>query len=133
MVFKVFMLQWNSPGKDDWALQVRSDLKDFKIEENLLAIKSKSEGQFKEIVRAEAREYEFSRLMQMKSKHETKMGLINYFKVRRQDYLKLENFDKQTAQTVFRYCVRMVNYGKIFWGPRGPVMCPQCTDTRNLF
>ena len=31
MVFKVFMLQWNSPGKDDWALQVKSDLKDFKI------------------------------------------------------------------------------------------------------
>ena len=81
MVFKVFMLQWNSPGKDDWALQNRSDLKDFKIEENLLAIKSKTEGQFKKIVSAKAKEYEFSRLMKMKSKHESKMGLLNYSKL----------------------------------------------------
>ena len=51
---------------------------------NLLAIKTKSEGQFKEIVRAKPREYEFSRLMNMKSKHEKKLGLLNYlFEVRK--------------------------------------------------
>ena len=81
-----------------------------------MAIKSKSEGQFKEIVRAKAREYEFSCLMKMKSKHESKMGLLNYSKLCMQDYLKLENFDKKMAQTVFRYRVRMANYGKKFQG-----------------
>ena len=62
-----------------------------------MAIKTKSEGQFKEIVRAKAREYEFSRLMKMKSKHESKMGLLNYSKLCMQDYLKLDNFDKKAA------------------------------------
>ena len=119
MVSKVFMLQWNSPCKDDWVFQVRSDLKDFKIEENLAAIQIKSEGQFKDIVRAKAREYEFSRLMKMKSKHESKMGLLNYSKLDMKDYLLLENFDKQTAQTVFRYRTRMANYGKTFVDPAG--------------
>ena len=66
-----------------------------------MAIKTKSEGQFKEIVRAKAREYELFCLMKIKSKHESKMGLLNYSKLCMQDYLKLENFDKKTAQTVF--------------------------------
>ena len=64
-------------------------------------------------VRAKAREYEFSRLMKMKPNHESRMGLLNSSKLCMQDYLKLENFDKQTAQTVFRYRIRMTKYGKL--------------------
>ena len=39
MTYKVFLTQWNHPVKQDWTLQVRKDLSDFKIEPNLSNLK----------------------------------------------------------------------------------------------
>ena len=63
-LFKVFSPQWNNPGRDDWAVQVRVDLSDFKLDE----LRRQSQAQFKQLVkRSKAQEFEFSRLIKLKN------------------------------------------------------------------
>jgi hypothetical protein len=126
MLFKVFNLQWNNPGRDDWAVQVRVDLKDFNMGDSLDELRKQSQAQFKQLVKRKAQEFEFPRLMKLKLKHESKMGNLNYSKLDMQKYLYSGNLDKNSAQTIFRYRVRMADYGENFRGPNGPRMCPIC-------
>ena len=42
------------------------------------------------------------------------MSDLNYSKLELQEYLKLNTMSKEAAQTVFRYRVRMANYGETF-------------------
>ena len=126
MLFKVFNLQWNNPGSGDWAVQVRGDLSDFNMGDSLDELRRQSHAQFKQLVKRKAQEFEFSRLMKLKLKHESKMGNLNYSKLDMQNYLYSGNLDKTSAQTIFRYRVRMADYGENFRGPNGPRMCPIC-------
>ena len=43
-----------------------------------------------------------------------------------QRYLKLENLNTIGAQTLFKYRVRMANYGENFRGRSTSILCPQC-------
>ena len=71
--------------------------------------------------------YEFDRLMKLKNReNRSKMSDLNYSKLELQEYLKLNTMSKEAAQIVFRYRVRMANYGKNFCGGNGPVNCPLC-------
>ena len=54
MLSKFFYAQWNSEVKNDWTCQVRLDLADFCLPEDLDFIKSKSEYSFKKIVKVKA-------------------------------------------------------------------------------
>ena len=125
MMYKVFIVQWNHPSKNDWTQLVQQDLIDFNIEANLSSIKSKSEWAFKNLVRRKAREYEFGELMKMKQPH-TKLDDLRYTKLEMQSYLKLENMHTFGAQTLFKYRTRMANYGENFRGMRDPVTCGLC-------
>ena len=88
MTYKVFITQWNHPVMQDWALQVKKDLSDFKIEPNLSNLKKKSINSFKKFVKLKAHEFEFSRLMQAKMGH-SKTDNLSYSKLELQKYLKL--------------------------------------------
>ena len=125
MVYKVFCAQWNRPVRNDWTVTVRQDLKDFNIEEDLQAIKSKSKGAFKKLVKGKALEFEFTRLMTAKQPRSKLMDL-SYSKLELQEYLKLEHINRFGAQTVFKYRVRMANFGENFRGKRDTVPCPLC-------
>ena len=47
------MAQWNHPAsRKEWTEQVRQDLEEFEIEEDLNWLKNKSEFSFKKIVKA---------------------------------------------------------------------------------
>ena len=87
MLFKVFNLKWNNPGRDNCAVQVRVDLSDFNMGDSLDELRRKSQAQFKQLVKRKALEFEFSRLMKLKLKHESKMGYLNYSKLYMQKYL----------------------------------------------
>ena len=125
MISKVFNVQWSQPVKNDLTVTMQKDLKDFKIEENLSIIKSKSMNSFRNLVRSRSKEFEFNRLMIAKMSH-SKLKELMYTKLEMQDYLKLNNFDKVAAQTLFRYRVRMVSFGENFRGKLGPALCPLC-------
>ena len=113
MIHKVFIQQWNDPIKLDWTEQVKIDLADFHILPNLKEIKKKSKNCFKKMVKIKAKEYELSTLLKRKQTH-TKMSNLSYSKLEMQEYLKLDNFDASTAKTLFRYRLRMADYGENF-------------------
>ena len=81
---------------------------------------------FKNMVKRKAHEYEFSRLMKLKQKH-SKLQDLSYSKLETQKYFKLANMNTLGAQTLFKYRVRMANYGENFRGLSGPAVCPVCT------
>ena len=64
MLFKFFKAQWTYSGKDDWTRQVKLDLRDLQISEDLEFIKSKSKQVFNKVL-----DFEFKRLSQLKITH----------------------------------------------------------------
>ena len=126
MINQIFCVQWNQPVKNDWTNFVKQDLIDFKIETNLSEIKNKSALCFKDLVRKKAREYEFNQLMNIKQTH-SKLNNLCYTKLELQNYLKLETVNVVEAQTLFRYRVRMANYGENLRGKDNTILCPLCS------
>ena len=55
MLAKFFQAQFKFPVKGDWTEQLRIDLEDFGIQENLDWIKSKSVHSFKRLVKKKAK------------------------------------------------------------------------------
>ena len=78
------------------------------------------------MIKRKAHEYEFSRLMKLKQKH-SKLSDLSYSKLETQKYFKLDNMNTVGAQTLFKYRVRMANYGENFRGLAGQAVCPLCT------
>ena len=125
MIYQIFSAQWSQPTKNDWTSMVKQDLMDFNLEINLSNLKMKSEWSFKNLVKKKAHEYEFNELMNTKQKH-SKLNDLNYTKLEMQRYLKLENLTTIEAQALFRYRVRMANYGENFRGRNTSILCPLC-------
>ena len=125
MLYQIFSVQWNQPTKNDWTNLVKQDLQDFKIEMNLSNIKKKSAFTFKNLVRKKANEFEFNQLMKTKQSH-SKLNSLEYSKLEIQNYLKLRNMNTAEAQTLFKFRVRMANYGENFRGKINAVLCPLC-------
>ena len=123
MVKKVFLLQWYRPVQGDWSLSARQDLRAFGMDENLETIKCISKDSFKNMIKRKAHEYEFFRLMKLKQKH-SKLSELSYSKLETQKY----NMNTVGAQTLFKYRVRMANYGENFRGLAGPAVCPLCKN-----
>ena len=72
-------------------------------------------------------EFEFERLMNLKDReNRSKMNDLSYTKLEMQNYLMLENISKAGAQTLFKYRVRVANFGENYRGVPSPVSCPSC-------
>ena len=72
LIFQFFLwwAQWNSPAsRNDLKDQVRKDLKEFGMEEDLKWMEGKSKLTFKKIVKNHARELAFELLMKKKESH----------------------------------------------------------------
>ena len=123
MLGKFFKAQWDYPTHNDWINQIKTDLADFGISNDLSFIRSKSIGWFKKLEKSRAQEYELNRLNKVKSSH-SKMDNLSYNKLELQEYLKLKNCNSTQAKIMFWYRCRMANYGENFRRPRGPQMCP---------
>ena len=63
--------------------------------------------------------------MNIKQTH-SKLNNLCYTKLELQNYLKLEILNATEAQTLFRYRVRMANYGENFRGKANEILCPLC-------
>lgn len=100
MIFKFFKCQWNRPTKGDWALQVKQDLLDFKIQSDFEYIQSFTKIQFKNHVNEKMREYAFDWLMNLKKSH-SKMKSIEYDDLKMQQYFFNETASCHPQQTVF--------------------------------
>ena len=124
MLSKFFYTQWNSEARNDWTVQIKLDLADFGLPEDLDFIKSKSDFSFKKLVKIKALEYTIGELNAMKG---SKMENTFHSKLEMQSYLKLQNFTPDDAKMIFAYRSRMANFSENFRGPGGPKLCPLCS------
>ena len=126
MLSKFFMAQWGNPSKkNEWAVEVQSNLKDFGIPEDFKYIKSMSENRFKNLVKKNARQYELKRLRNLQK---SKMENLHYSKLELQEYLELKEMNASQAKAIFKFRVRMAPFGENFKGGLDTPPCPLCSS-----
>ena len=101
------MAQWTNPAKkNEWTVQVRMDLEEFGLDEDLNWIVSKSKPVFKNLVKKQARLLALEQLLKKKEGH-SKMMNLSYTKLDMQEYLKDPKISSNQAKTLFRLRTRM--------------------------
>ena len=123
MLSKFFYAQWNSEAKNDWTVQIRRDLDDFRIPLDLDYIRSKSEFSFKNLVKVMSKEYELYQMNRMKG---SKMEKTYHSELKMQSYLHAKDISVEDSKRIFAYRTRMADYGENFRGQSDPKQCPLC-------
>ena len=84
-----------------------------------------SENVFKNLVKKQAREYEFDRFMEIKeTKCKSKMKNLVYTSLKIQDYLLLKNMNPSQAKALFKFRVRMAQIGENLRGDNKWLFAP---------
>ena len=125
MLYKFFVTQWRHSTVGDWCIQTRLDLADFKIQEDLDWLKSKSKYAFKKLVKTKAKEYALNNFLEKKESH-SKLKDLWYCDLELQDYLKLNTMSAEEAKTVFSYRTRSAQFSDNYRGSGGLSPCPLC-------
>ena len=122
LIKKILLAQVESPLKNNWWLDVKSDLASFNINMSLEEVKSMEKESFAKLVKEKCRETIFKDLMAMKSTH-SKMENLKYDKFEMSQYLKVS--DKWSASSAYKFRTRMSEVGETFHGKYGnnPI-CP---------
>ena len=126
MIYKFFLAQWKYPGrKNEWTDQVKADLREFGLEDELNLIKMKTKLSFKTLVKKKMREVALAKLIQKKEKH-SKMTNLNYTTLMMQGYLKEPEVTTRQAKTMFKFRTRMEKFSENFKGGKATKPCPVC-------
>ena len=125
MLHTFFAAQWAYPCKNDWTTQVREDLKEFGMSEDLQYLKEKSVYQFKRIVKAKMKENALNYLFSLKEKH-SKMDDLCYTELKLQKYLKSDRIPVREAKNLYRYRVKVANFKANFGERYQSKGCPFC-------
>ena len=124
MLHKFFITQWKYPAvRGEWTEQVKLDLSEFDIVEDLQSIKSKSKLAFHKMVKAQARE-----LTLATNKREGKMKNLYYSELEMQEYLVDKNMTTSQAKAVFKFKTRMANFSDNFKAGGLTKTCPMCHE-----
>ena len=123
MEYNFFKAQWDYPCPKDWTLKVKQDLADLGLPISLKFITSKSEKNFKELVKVKVKELEFKELMGQRT---SKSKNIMYENLKLQKYLKLETANKKQAIILFKFRTRMSPFGENFRSGKQSTICPFC-------
>ena len=113
------------PLKEDRTEQVKLDLKELHIEENLSNLKSMSEIQFKEMVKRKMKEMVLDDLNERKMIH-SKMDNLFYTDLKTQDYLLSDDTTVKQKRNLFLFRTRMADYNDNFRGGNLPLPCKIC-------
>ena len=127
MLSEFFNTQWQHEVKNDWTSDVKKNLEEFGIPQNLDYLKGKSKESFNSLVKKKAREFEFNRLLNIKvTRAKSKMKNISYSEFKLQEYLELKTMTASQAKAWFKFRVRMAPFGENFRGGENTVPCPLC-------
>ena len=127
MLLKFFMVQWEQGRAGDWSEEVKKDLTDFGIPQDLQFIRSKSKLVFNKLVKNKARQFELNRLVELKnSRNSSKMKDLFYIELKMQEYLELKDMSASQAKALFKFRTRMAPFGENFRGGEKTVLCPLC-------
>ena len=125
MLYRFFMAQWESPVKNDWTQQIRSDLSDLGIKEDFTFIQSKSVFSFKNLVKVKIKEYALDMLNEKKFKH-SKMDDLIFTELKIQEYLVSESITLEEKRSIFQYRTRMAKFSENYRGKDPPRPCQIC-------
>ena len=131
MLSNFFNAQWKFPArKSEWTEQVRVDLLDLGLTEDLDQIKIKSKFTFKNLVKKQIREWAFQGLLLKKQGH-SKMMNLEYTTLEMQNYLKDHDITVTQAKMIFKYRTRMENFSDNFRGGKPTKPCPVCKECED--
>ena len=132
MLSRFFMAQWKYPCSGDWTQQVRRDLEEFEIPEDLNYLRSKSAISFKAIVKKKATELAFTKFMTKKMTL-SKLTDNTYTSLEMQSYLKSDKFSVSEARMVFSFRTRMAPFRNNYKNLKETVchLCSMHTDDQK--
>ena len=109
MLHTFFAAHWAYPCKNDWKTQVREDLEEFGMSEDLKFLKEISVYQFKRIVKAKMKENTLNHILSLKERH-SKMDDVCYTELKLQKYLKSDRIPVNEAKNLYRYRMKVANF-----------------------
>ena len=127
MLYRVFIVQWYYPSKGDWTLQVKKDLDDLGMTNDIDKLKMTAREAFKKIVKNRAKSFAFKSLVDMKGKC-SKLEKLNYVELKPQNYLKSSDFSYDEKRVIFEYRTRMARFSENFKAGNIPSLCPLCSN-----
>ena len=133
MLYKFVVAQWENPSKQDWTEQVRDDLAELGIKDDIPSIESKSQYCFKKLVKTKIKEFTLDLLNVRKFRH-TKMDNLVFTELKSQDYLVSEKFSVEQKRIIFLFRTRMADYSENYrgQGPQKPCqICKFHVDSQN--
>ena len=131
MLSRFFYCQWLESNQTDWTKQVKVDLVDFNLPEDLEQIRKRSIFSWKNIVKKKAKEFELRNMNTIKeTKNKSKMKELHYEKLEVQEYFK--TLEVSQAKTLFRFRTRMAQFDGNFKGYGSVDLCPLCGDHSDL-
>ena len=104
---------------------MKLDLEAFVIPVNLDTIKTKSKLSIKSMVKKKALAHELKILQAKKEKH-SKMMDLEYTELKLQSYFTLPGITVDEVRNMFKFRVRMTQFGENFRGDSDMVLCPLC-------
>ena len=125
MLAKFFQAQFKFPVKDDWTKQVRLDLQDFCIQEDLDWIRSKSVDSFKRLVKKKAKHYALEELLKKKAIH-SKLDNLEFDELEIQKYLVSGLVSANQGKTLLKFRSRMAKYDGNYGSSETP--CKLCQN-----
>ena len=115
----VFWAQEKSPVKNDWALQVKEDMREIGLDLTYEDIKALSKESFKKLVKAKCKALAFTNLMKEKE-GKKKMNGIYYSELLTQDYLLSKEMTTSQKKIIFKIRTKSV---PTIWGS---IVCAHC-------
>ena len=132
MLFNFFMEQWENPAKrNEWTEQVKLDLDDLGILDDLNWIREKSKWAFKTLVKKQVSELALIELSEQKERH-SKMADLEYSALEIQKYLKDKAITVQQAKILFKFRTRMEDFSNNFKGGKPTGLCPLCRRNADM-
>ena len=131
MLSKFFYAQWYDPVKGDWTKQIKNDLCDLNIDDDISKIKNYSAFRFKNIVKQKGRQLALNRLCEKKERH-SKLENLTYVELNIREYLCNQNISVNQARIIFRSRTRMTHYWNNFKHWRYSQKCPVCKETNSI-
>ena len=126
------MEQWENPAKrNEWTEQVKLDLDDLGILDDLNWIREKSKWAFKTLVKKQVSELALVKLLEQKERH-SKMADLEYSELDIQKYLKDKAITVQQAKILFKFRTRMENFSNNFKGGKPTELCPLCRRNADM-
>ena len=134
MLSRFFYVQWYDCNPHDWTTQVKLDLQDLSLPDDLENIGEKTTFGWKTLVRRKIREYEFKELIAIQqTQNKSKLGKLEYEELKQQEYLT--SLKVEQAKETFRFRTRMANFSDNYKEGGQVKLCPLCgqhDDTQIL-